>query len=146
MRKALELDPNFFLARVTLGLCNLFTKQPGAITELQKGVEVAPESAIARGFLGFAYGRMGQRAEAMKALADLQRIEEQQGYVNPITRALVHVGLDERSLALDWLDKAYEERVWEMTLLTVDPVWASLRNEPRFQAVVKKVESGGRDK
>ncbi len=33
-----------------------------------------------------------------------------------------------------------------MAYLKVDPLWTPLRNEPRFQALVKKVDPGGRER
>jgi hypothetical protein len=57
------------------------------------------------------------------------------------------LGLGQKGDALDWLEKAYAERDTEMVFLkaVLDPPLAPLRNEPRFQALRKKVENGGRE-
>jgi hypothetical protein len=39
---------------------------------------------------------------------------------------------------LDWIEKAYEDRD-PMLWLTSDPLYDSVRNEPRFQVILNKV-------
>ena len=60
-----------------------------------------------------------------------------QRYVTNWARAIVYVGLGQRSSALDWLEKACEEHDGWMWTLNVDPWYYPLRNEPRFQALLK---------
>jgi len=52
---------------------------------------------------------------------------------------VVYLGLGEKEKALDWLEKCYADRDGQCCFLKVDPLYDSLRNEPRFQAVLKKV-------
>ena len=53
--------------------------------------------------------------------------------------ALVHAGLGETERALAWLESAYEEKSHWLVWLNLDPRWDRLRDEPRFQALVKKI-------
>ena len=77
-------------------------------------------------------------------MADLDQLSRRR-YVSCFMRAYVCLGLGQKDAALDWLEKACEERDGNMPVLKVDPGFTPLRNEPRFQALLKKVENGGRD-
>jgi len=53
--------------------------------------------------------------------------------VPAIYSAIVHSGLGDIDEALAYLERAVEERNWEIAWLHVDPFWDSLRSDPRFQ-------------
>ena len=52
---------------------------------------------------------------------------------------LIYIGLGEKDKAFEWLDKAYEQREGWNIQLKVDPVFDSLRSDPRFQQMLDKV-------
>ncbi len=41
--------------------------------------------------------------------------------------------------ALDWLEKAYEERNWYLVFINVDPTFDPLRDNPRFQQLLRRM-------
>jgi len=137
-RRALELDRNFHGSRRCLGFSYLFTgKTAEALAEFKTAVQLAPDSPWNQAALGFAYGYTGRRAEALKVLANLDQLTQKR-YVPPCVQAWVYAGLSQKDTALDWLEKAFEERDgWIISM--VEPQLASLRNEPRFQALLKKM-------
>jgi len=140
-RKTLELDSHFFWARLSLGWTYLMTgNTKEALAEFQNAVQLAPESPYPQQALGYAYGVTGHRDEALHVLASLGRLAETR-YVPPSARAYIYIGLGQKDDALDWLEKACAERDTEMIFLkgVVEPPFAPLRNEPRFQALLKKV-------
>jgi len=55
------------------------------------------------------------------------------------TRMVVYLGLGEKEKSLEWLEKCYADRDTQCQPLKVEPFYDSLRNEPRFQALLKKV-------
>ena len=60
--------------------------------------------------------------------------------------ALVHMGLGNVDRALDYFEKAFEERCWNLVFVNVDPVYESLRREERFTRIIEKMgfpEKGG---
>lgn len=49
------------------------------------------------------------------------------------------MGLDQKEQALSSLERAYADHDLQMRFLGVDPTYASLRSEPRFQELIRKV-------
>jgi DNA-binding winged helix-turn-helix (wHTH) protein/TolB-like protein/Flp pilus assembly protein TadD len=136
-RKILNLDPNSFPARRYLGLAyEQKGMYPQAIDEFQKGLKISG-SPLMLALLGHAYAASGKTAEARRVLADLHELETRR-YVSPYTVAAIHTGLGEKDQAFKWLERAYEERdVWLMNL-KVDPVFAKLRSDKRFQDLLTR--------
>jgi adenylate cyclase len=137
-RKTLEMDPNSAITHVLLGLS--FLKKgdtAGAIAELQKTKAPDP-GAWYQGFLGYAYAISGDRAKAEQALRELEELAKRQ-YVSPTAFVTIYLGLGEKEKALDWLEKAYEEQDSACWYLKIDQIYDSVRNEPRFEALVQKV-------
>jgi tetratricopeptide (TPR) repeat protein len=135
--KILNLDPNSFPARRYIGLAyEQKGMYPQAIAEFQKGVKISG-SPLMLALLGHAYAASGKTAEARQVLTDLHELETRR-YVSPYTVAAIHTGLGEKDQAFKWLERAYEERdVWLMNL-KVDPVFAKLRSDKRFQDLLTR--------
>ena len=136
--RTLELDPAATLAHHLLGCCLLWKGDTaGAITEFQKS-KIMVAGAWYQGLLGYAYAISGDRPKAEKILRELEEMAERQ-YVSSTAFADIHLGLGEKEKALDWLEMAYENQESACWYLTVDRIYDSVRNEPRFQALVRKV-------
>ncbi len=88
--------------------------------------------------LGHAYALAGQTAEARAILAELLRRRET-NYVSAFDLAVLYAGLGEKQRALDWLEKAYEERSAFLIYMTWEPRLDLLRHEPRFLDIVRRV-------
>ena len=137
-RKALELDPNYFWAQATLGFTDLDAgKNQEAVRELEKAMAEEPTPYIL-GWLGYAYAVAGERAKARATIVELDKMSSHQ-FVSPFSTAIVYVGLGDKEHALDGLEKAYEARSQFMVLLKVAHAFDSLRSDPRFIALLKKV-------
>src|SRR5213596_3174479 len=138
IKKTLELDPASTLGRHLLGCCLLWKGDTaGAIAEFQRS-KIVVTGAWYQGLLGYAYAISGDRPKAEQMLRELEEMAKRQ-YVNSSAFAAIYLGLGEKGKALDWLDKAYENQESACWLLKVDPIYDSVRNEPRFQALVQKV-------
>jgi hypothetical protein len=48
-------------------------------------------------------------------------------------------GLGENDQALNWLEKAYEERFNRLAYLRRKPVWDPLRSDPRFVDLLRRI-------
>jgi serine/threonine protein kinase/tetratricopeptide (TPR) repeat protein len=139
IRKAQELDPNFTAGRRHLGMAY---EQKGmyaeAVAELQKAVNVSPGSPFALGSLGHAYAVSGDREKARQVLADLRELSRRR-YVSPFDTAVIYAGMDDEDRAVEWLEKAFDDRSLEMIFLKVDPRFDSLRADPRFVNLLRRM-------
>ena len=88
--------------------------------------------------LGHAYALAGKRDEALKVLDELKELSKEKR-VSPGDMALLYTGLGQREQALEWLEKAYEERCGDLAYLKVDPRFDSLRSDPRFQNLLRRI-------
>ena len=92
--------------------------------------------------LGYCYARCGRPEEARRVLADLETLR-QRSYAQATALAAVHAGLGEKDRALEWLEQAFEEHCAFLAWVRCDFVWDSLREEPRFQALLRKMNLAG---
>ncbi len=138
IKKTLELDPTSTLARHLLGCCLLWKGDTaGAIAEFQRS-KIVVTGAWYQGLLGYAYAISGDRPKAEQMLRELEEMAGRQ-YVNSTAFADIYLGLGEKQKALDWLEIAYENQESACWYLKVEPIYDSVRNEPRFQALLQKV-------
>lgn len=91
------------------------------------------------GRLPWVYGRAGQRDSALAVLRRLE-VRAAHGHVPPMQFALAHLGLGDRERALDYLEAAYRERSRQMAWLNVFPYFTTLRDHPRFQALLARMK------
>ncbi|HST29691.1 MAG TPA: tetratricopeptide repeat protein [Chthoniobacterales bacterium] len=138
IKKTLELDPASTMARHLLGCCFLWKGDTvGAIAEFQRS-KIMVTGAWYQGLLGYAYAISGDRAKAEQLLRELEEMAKRQ-YVSSTAFADIHLGLGEKDKALDWLEKSYQHKESACWYLKVDPIYDSVRNEPRFRAILKKI-------
>jgi serine/threonine protein kinase/TolB-like protein/Tfp pilus assembly protein PilF len=139
-RKTIELDPNWFAAHLELGLAYaLKGAYPEAIVECEKALMLAPDNVDALESLGYVYAVAGRRADALRVLDRLNELSQRK-YVPPFSRALVYTGLGDKDQAIEWLEKAYEERSPYLLYMSfAHPVWDPLRSDPRFQELVRRM-------
>ncbi len=137
--RTLEMDPNFGLARLILGWAYrqkaMFEE---AIAEFQKALTFFKGSGDALAALGHTFARSGRTSEARRVLEGLKK-PSPGTYVSPGHTALVYLGLDQKDEALKWLQKAYQDRYAWLVFLKVDPIFDSLRSDPKFRDLVRRV-------
>ena len=137
-KKTLELDRSFSLANVLLGQAYAQTgRATEAVVELQKARELDDTPRV-RAILGYALAVSGRESEARKVLNELEELASRQ-YVSPYFKVLIHTALNEREQALEWLEKAYEERSEWLVWLNVDPKLDALRDDPRFKNLLLRL-------
>jgi adenylate cyclase len=137
-RKALQLDQTFAWAHFTLAWSLLRTGEAdAAITEFEEARKM-DDLPMMRASLGYAYAVSGDVARGEQILRELGETANQR-YVSPWGQAVVYLGLGQREKALDGLDQCYLAQDLTCSFFKVDPLYDSLRNEPRFRALLKKV-------
>ena len=82
---------------------------------------------------------MGRTAKAQKEVLELIRLQAQGKHLaHPI--AAVYAGLGDYDQAFRWLDVAYKARDGSLIPLKTDPTLDPLRDDPRFAALLLKME------
>jgi TolB-like protein/tetratricopeptide (TPR) repeat protein len=137
-KRVLALNPDFGYAHQTLGLAyGAKGMYPEAIAETRMASEQGGSST--KGFLGLWLARSGKADEAKKLLAELQREAAAGNYVQGYTFALIYLGLGDKEQALNYLEKHMESRAETASSYSVAPELDELRSEPRFKAMLKKM-------
>lgn len=138
-QKALNLEPTFALGHFWLGRSyQAKGMYPQAIAEYRHANQLQPQNPLFLAILGNVYGASGQPAQAHGIIDQLQAASTKQ-YVSPALLSLVYLGLGDKAHALDWAEKAYEEHAPMLTRIKMDPILDSVRSEPRFQALLRRV-------
>jgi tetratricopeptide (TPR) repeat protein len=109
-----------------------------AITELQTSLKVTGRHDFSVASLGYTYGVFGKKGEARKLLEELMKRAEQR-YVSPYSTAYIYTSLGEMDRAYECLGEGYKSHDPWMIWLKVDPKLDSLRSDPRFTDLVRRV-------
>ena len=108
-----------------------------AIAEARTALELNNTFFI-KGYLALWLGKSGNRDEALKILTELKKAASE-GYVRPSTLAVVYIGLGDKEEALNQLEKEVSSRTFNAIYLAVLPDVDELRSEPRFKAMLKRM-------
>ena len=138
VQKALTLNPNFKMANMTLGLAFLQKKlYPKAIDAFSK----VPPLSYDQGnsgllMLSYTYAFTG---DLTTAKAILEKVPEEFRLKWPYWLSSVYLGMGDIDKALTQLEYAYKARALGMVFLKTEPAFDPIRNEPRFKALMKKM-------
>jgi TolB-like protein/Flp pilus assembly protein TadD len=142
IHSSLELEPGFAHTHCWLGKVYL---QKGmlreGLAELEKSVGLqGGESPVFVPWLGYAYALSGRRGDALKVIGRLEN-QEQKSYASPYGIAAVYCGLGEKTLALAWLEKAYQQRDPMMSMVMIEPAFDPLQSDARFKDLIRRAGS-----
>jgi adenylate cyclase len=137
--EALETRPNAVMHALRGGVYVQQERFEEGIADIELAVEMLEgHNLIPATYLGFAYARAGRRSDAERILRELQEISAER-FVNPDYIAIVLIGLGENGQAIDWLYRATEARTDWPVFFPVDPVTDSIRSDPRYQELLRRV-------
>ena len=144
-RKALELDPDLVPGHEILGQTyEEEGKLDEAIAEYHKANELTATPANFA-MLAHAYAKTGRVTETRRILDKLSDLSTQE-YVGAYPLAIVHLALGEKDEALRLLEQSFVER--DILLqglfgsIKIDKRLDPLRNDPRFQKLIERFDSG----
>jgi TolB-like protein/Flp pilus assembly protein TadD len=168
LRRAVVLDPLNRDSRRSLGRVLYFDRQnKEAIAALQDALALDPEDPTAYAFLGatyyalsdleharasceskrddwrnqwclaITYNKLGRHADAE---AELAKMKAALGDAAAYQYATIYAQWGNVPKALEWLDTALRLRDPGLELLKTDPILDPLRQEPRFQAVMRELK------
>jgi tetratricopeptide (TPR) repeat protein len=168
-QRNVELDPLTVQRHIDLAWKLSYAGRPDeAITHLKEALEIAPDSANVYGHLGSNYAAKQMFVDAIamceRALnlqttgfvtSDCGRVYVQAGRQREAVKVLQHLlsqssvqqygvarlydALGDHEQALHWMVQAYEARAPEMCFLQIDTLSASLRADPRFQDILRRM-------
>ena len=109
-----------------------------AIEQFQSIYKLDDEAYLALGFMGHAHALAGQRAEAETILNVLEEISRRK-YVSPYSMLVIQVALKPEDRVFELLEQLYEERNEWSVWLKVSPELRTVRNDPRFKNLMRRV-------
>jgi tetratricopeptide (TPR) repeat protein len=135
-----ESHPDYWLRHWIRGLTlQELGRMDEAIDELQRAVERSEQSLECVPDLAAALALAGRTDEAHSILTQLHT-EARGRYVSPWAFAVIHTGLGQTDVALDWLERAYAERDWRVAWIGPEPALDPLRDDPRYVALLRKLD------
>ena len=140
-KKIVEIDPTFANVHIHLseayflmGKYDLWLEEWLKLDTLNGDSEdLAIAKAVQR-----EYPKTGFRG-AMKQLVELQEDQSKRHYLDPASIALNYAAMGEKQQALTWLEKAATEKSALVNYLLAEPRFDSLRSEPRYAALLKRM-------
>lgn len=137
-REGLKLYPDFYGHHIGLAEVYLVDgRYDDAIEEMEKAVALSGQPLAYVALLAQAYALAGRKKEAQQLLEQVKRRVGERGAANGI--AVIYAGLGQIDEAMEWLEKAYEERTAELVSLPVGPMYDLLRQDSRFQALLGRM-------
>ena len=136
--RTLQLQPNYRLAEGALvGAYIQAGRLDDAATLTQKHIQVGnnPEA-----WLRMARIRIlsGNSEDGAKILARVLT-ENQNRNINSYAVASVYATLGDKDETIEWLNRGYDERAFSMFFLRVDPIFDGVRDDPRFQELLRRI-------
>ena len=143
LEKAIELEPTFPIGLYFLGRAYWHAGERERAIEALVEARGYYDMPLLAGYLGYYYAASGQVDRAKELLEGLN-VQSREGFVPLASQALIYIGLGENELALEWLDRAYEEeRSFYLIWLSSDPVYDPTRHDSRFQSILERMSLNG---
>ena len=137
--RAYEADPTFVIARLLYGMTlNATGFYAEAISLSEKELQSSPNNQHMLLVAGYAFGRSGRRAEAGAIIERFKEISRTH-YVIPSFVAAVYGAMGEKEKAFAELERSIEERDSWFKWGKVEPLFDPLRDDPRFNDLLKRM-------
>jgi TolB-like protein len=131
-KKALELDPD----RASLTNLSRIYLLLGRPQDVLPEIERIHYASYRAWLYALAYHALGRKKESDAALSELITTYQAS---NAFEIATIYAFRNQTDEAFEWLDRAYAQRDPSMMSIKVDPLLKSLHNDPRFAALLKKL-------
>jgi len=106
----------------------------------RRAIEMNPMAVESYRILGSTLGMQRQWAEAERILRDALALPGAGAYTKAtVAFAILHVGLGNVDRALDWAERAYDERRGWLAYFKVNPMLDPLRSESRFKSLIDRM-------
>jgi hypothetical protein len=115
-----------------------------AVRGSEEAVRLSNETILTKGMLCHTYGVAGRADDARRLLAEIEA-RAQKERVSWVTRAICHLGMGNRSAALDAMERAvknHEIEVFTAYSPLLDRTWDPVRSDPRWSAILRGARLG----
>ncbi len=137
LEKTVEMDPGWYPPYRFLGFAYVRKgMHEQAIAAFQKGADLGGRTEKVN--LAYAYGAVGRRDDALKALQELNGHAE--STLSATNMAQIYAGLGENDLAFEWLEKAYQQRAGALRHIRDSLFFYDLRSDPRFRDILARMK------
>ena len=138
-RQVLDVDPRYYLALAMVGQVHALAGQwDEALECFAKAREADAGSKFVASLEAMTLAFAGRRAESVAQLEDIiQRSEHD--YISSVSIAYVCTALGETDRAFEYLDRGVFNRDPLILGLKSNPIFESLRTDPRYHALLKKM-------
>ncbi|HEX2640053.1 MAG TPA: tetratricopeptide repeat protein, partial [Pyrinomonadaceae bacterium] len=138
-RQAEKLDPSFCVPLLALGnALSAKGQYSEAVSSFRQALKLCNGEAYTKGLLAAALARAGQRDEAVNLVKEVEQ-QAKDDFVRSDALVFPYISLGNKEEALVRLEKMVDEHVVEAVLLDVDPLFDDLRVDPRFKALLKRI-------
>lgn len=137
LKQVLEMERDFPRAHIIVFAYLEQSKIDAALRDIAESPELQ-DGPFKWMLKAYAHGRAGHKTEAQRFIRKLES-ERSKRYINSGKMIIAYLGYGDREQALSWIEKGLDERSSTLVYLKVDPVYDPLRSEPRFQAVLSKL-------
>jgi serine/threonine-protein kinase len=145
LERTIELIPDFYWPKMIIAWNYLLAGSKEAAVQQCDSVIKEADSGFDFRLLGscaWVYLESGQ-AEQATILIEKLRNPPPEIRIDPVTNSYTCLVLGDKDCALDYLEQALQQRSSEMIFLRTMPVFDPIRDEPRFQAVMKQMNFPG---
>ncbi len=138
VRRALAIDPTDVYALINLGQLELLDGRPAeALAVFQKiGADDVVSAAFRLFGVAMAEHSLGHAQASQQALDELI---SKAASLSACQIAEVYAWRGEKEKAFEWLERAYRQRDAGVVSMKADPLFKSLRGDPRFDAMLRKI-------
>ena len=135
----IELNPHFAPAYWTLGVIQEQRKDfDEAAAAFQRAVDLSPQTPRMHGALGRTFALAGRKKQALEALSKLETYAKER-YVSPLEFAWIRFALGQTDLGFRWMQKALEDRSFDLISIKVDPRFDPLKDDRRFETIARRM-------
>jgi serine/threonine protein kinase/Tfp pilus assembly protein PilF len=139
LRDTLKTSPNHAIALSTLRSAYHMKHMYNEALEIWKASYAAKGDHEAEEALALGFKEAGYQG-ALQHVAEMFVSRSRTTFVTPWQIATLYTRAGKNNEALEWLEKAYPAHDQNMPYISVDPIFDNLRNEPRFQDLLRRMK------